>query len=282
MPDAVSSAILQAAIRLEAAGIEGARREARWLALRAAGQNEGTPLSDTFTAPQRAVFDALVARRALREPLQHVLGDSDFYGLSLSTDSRALIPRADSECVVERALDAIPADLPCFIADLGTGSGCLLLAILAHRPKAMGVGIDASADAIALARENAERTRLAGRVQMTCVSWCDWKGWPDADVIISNPPYIRTADIAGLAPEVRDHDPLAALDGGRDGLDAYRQIISLGAKGMKTGAHLFLEIGYDQREAVSALLLAAGFSGVGGGQDLAGHDRVVWAQKQHD
>ncbi|MEM1151521.1 MAG: peptide chain release factor N(5)-glutamine methyltransferase, partial [Pseudomonadota bacterium] len=225
-----------------------------------------------------ATLDPLLNRRAARVPLAHILGHTEFYGLTLLTDERALIPRSDSETVVELALDLVPPGSG-VIADLGTGSGALLLAILSRRPDLTGIGIDASDGAIALAEANAIKTGLSDRAGLRVQSWADWSGWGKADLIVSNPPYICAAEIDTLQPEVRDHDPRLALDGGPDGLAAYREIIGLGAQSMKPGAWLVMEIGHDQREAVLALLAHAGYVDGQTRKDLGGNDRVVAARR---
>jgi len=235
----------------------------------------GDPVSDE-TIP---AFSDVIARRATREPLQHILGTTEFYGLDFLSDARALIPRPDSEIVVEAALARIPEGQPVFVADLGTGSGCLLSAILANRPQASGEGVEASPEAAALARENLSRLGLSDRASVHNGPWSGWQKWNEADLIISNPPYIVSAEMAGLMPEVRDHDPAAALDGGADGLDAYREIVRLGATTMKPGAWLVFEIGYDQRESVSGLLEMAGFEAISCLNDLGGNDRAIVAQR---
>jgi release factor glutamine methyltransferase len=225
-----------------------------------------------------SMYYAGVARRVGREPLQHVLGTTEFYGLEFLTDARALIPRPDSEIVVEAALARIPEGQPVFVADLGTGSGCLLSAILANRPHASGVGVEASPEAAALARENLFRLGLSERAGVHEGPWSGWQKWGEADLIISNPPYIVSAEMADLMPEVRDHDPAAALDGGADGLDAYREIVHLAAAAMKPGAWLVFEIGYDQKDSVSGLLDAAGFEAITCLKDLGGNNRALVAQ----
>ncbi len=223
-------------------------------------------------------FDAMLQMRLERMPLAHIAGQTEFCGLTLKTDSRALIPRADSEIVVDLALSLLPED-GCQIADLGAGTGALLIAILAERPKATGVAVEASAEAAALALENVELLGMADRATVFQGVWSDWSGWSCCDLIISNPPYICSEIIPTLAPEVRDFDPISALDGGPDGLDAYREIIALAANQMKTGAHLVFEIGYDQKQAVTALLTDAGFLDLRHKQDLGGHDRAIAARK---
>lgn len=233
---------------------------------------------DTLTPEETAALDAMLARRLAREPLQHILGWTWFYGLEIRCDGRALIPRPDSECVVDAALAHLPEDQPLRLADLGAGTGCLLAALLTQRPMAGGEGVEASPEAARLARENLEALGLSARAEVFEGSWSDWQGWPRADLIISNPPYIASAVIPELQPEVRDHDPLAALDGGADGLAAYREIISLAPAGMKPGAWLVLEIGYDQREAASALMAVSGFENINSGKDLGGNDRWVAGQ----
>ena len=235
------------------------------------------------TAPQEVIpadirsrFEAAVERRARREPLQHIIGWTGFFGLELKTDARALIPRPDSECAVEVALALVSPHDHLRIADLGTGSGCLLLALLSNLPEAEGAGVEADAAAASLARENITLCGLSTRASVFEGSWSDWTGWTTADLIISNPPYIPTRVIGSLEPEVRDHDPAAALDGGEDGLEAYREIIRLGRTYMKRGVPLVLEIGHDQRSAVQALLADSGFTGMGHRLDLGGNDRCVW------
>ena len=273
--------LAEGAAQLQAAGIETARLEARWLLAHMAGLQ----MSDLIMHGRDAVptkdckaFRAALARRVAHEPIQHILGTTEFYGLEFLCDARALIPRPDSECVVEEALRRIPADRPVQLADLGTGSGCLLAALLTNRPQAQGWGVEANPAAASLARENLGRLDLSDRADIFEGSWTIWQGWGEADLIISNPPYIASAEIDSLMPEVRAHDPMDALDGGPDGLVAYRQIISLAAAHMKRGAWLVFEIGHDQREAVSTLLQEAGFAEIDSSKDLGGNDRAVWAQ----
>lgn len=222
-------------------------------------------------------FGRMVARREAREPFQHIAGSVSFFGLEFISDARALVPRPDSEVVVEAALRLLPGHPGLSIADLGTGSGCLLVAMLSGRPDITGVGIEADADAASLAAENIVRHGLDARASVMVSTWKDWLGWQGADLIISNPPYICTDVISTLDPEVRIHDPAAALDGGKDGLDAYREIVGLARASMRPGAPLVLEIGFDQNRTVREILSAAGLVGVGGGKDLGGNDRVVWA-----
>ena len=241
------------------AGIDTSRLEARWLLAHAAGCQSsdliargGGNVSDEINS----AYSNSILRRAAREPLQHIIGSTEFFGLEFLSDGRALIPRPDSEILVEAALARIPDNAPVFIADLGTGSGCLLSAILANRPLATGEGVEASQDAAELAEENLSRLGLSDR----------------------NPPYIVSAEMAGLMPEVRDHDPAAALDGGPDGLNAYREIVGLAAGRMKPGGWLVFEIGYDQRLSVGALLETAGFEAITCLKDLGGNDRAIAAQ----
>lgn len=226
-----------------------------------------------------ARFGELLRERLTHRPLQHILGTTEFFGLEFLTDARALIPRPDSETVVEAALKRIPADSTMRVADLGTGSGCLLAAILANRPAVHGIGVEASQAAATLARENFERLGISPRAGVFEGSWADWPDWEDAGLVISNPPYIARGEISSLASEVRAHDPLTALDGGPDGLAAYREIISLAAERLRPGGWLVFEIGHDQKDAVCRLLRAADFSEIEAVGDLGGNDRAVSAQK---
>lgn len=226
-------------------------------------------------------FRTLIERRALGEPLQHILGYADFFGLRLNSDNRALIPREDSECVVSLALECLEGrdHDGVTIADLGTGSGALLCALLDQLPTAAGIAVENSPQAASLAAENFEKLGLAHRTELFTGRWQEWERWGDCDLIISNPPYIRQNIIETLDIEVKDYDPHTALDGGLDGLDAYRSLISLADKQMKSGSCLVLEIGYDQKDAVSAMLKAARFHQFRACQDLSGHDRGLAAQK---
>lgn len=229
--------------------------------------------------PVVAAFKSFIQRRAAHEPLQHIEGITEFYGLTYKTDNRALIPRADSEELVSQVLARLSPDSTGRIADLGTGTGCLLLSVLHERPGMSGTGVEASQDAATLARENTTRLGLEGRAEIFGGSWQDWTGWGDVDLILSNPPYIDRATLETLAPEVRDHDPLMALDGGVDGLDSYRDIIARSAAAMKPGAWLCLEIGFDQGDSVPALIDAGGFQEISAYKDLGSRDRVVCARK---
>jgi release factor glutamine methyltransferase len=270
--------IRSAAARFRDAGIDSPQQNAILLMVGAFGDTRAALISAGTSPVPKGVqdaFEAGVERRLMREPLQHITGSTGFYGLEILTDARALIPRPDSEKIVEVALEALPSGQGAFVADLGTGTGCLLAAILTHRPQATGVGVEASPEAASLARENLEALGIGPRARVFEGSWTEWTGWHEADLIVSNPPYIASSVIESLAPEVRDHDPAAALDGGLDGLDAYREIIRLAAAGMKQGAPLVLEIGYDQRVAVLALLDASGFTDLAHSLDLGGNDRCV-------
>lgn len=277
-PPTYDALIASARSRFREAGISEANQTAIMLMVHAFGDTRAALISAGNAPVPKAVEDfylAAVERRLAREPIQHILGVTSFYGLDIRTDARALIPRIDSECVVEAALDRMPKDGPLQIADLGTGSGCLLAALLSQRPQASGEGVEASPEAASLACENLQALNLADRGAVFAGSWADWQGWARADLIVSNPPYIASAEIGTLEPEVCAHDPLSALDGGADGLDAYREIIALAAVAMKPGAWLVFEIGHDQKAALEGLLGQAGFEQIAAGQDLGGNDRWV-------
>ena len=271
------SDIRDAAQSLTEAGIENGRREARWIFEHLAEQ-ESQKLSD---------YLALIDRRCQREPLQHILGRWAFFDLELKTDARALIPRSDTEVVIDLALRRLginpfsteKSDAEICIADLGTGSGAILATLLRRFPKSSGVAVEASETALGLAIENFEALGLLPRIDTFGAPWSDWRGWDECDLIISNPPYIRRDVIPTLAPEVRNYDPVSARDGGEDGLDAYREIITLAGASMKPGADLVFEIGFDQKAAVLELLLNAGFENPEHMQDLGGQDRAIAATK---
>ena len=215
--------------------------------------------------------EALIARRLAHEPLAYIIGTRDFWTLSLWVTPDVLIPRADSETLIEAAIEAFVDRAPARILDLGTGSGALLLAALDHWPDATGLGVDASPAALAVAGENAQRCGMADRAHMRPGNWgADID--EQFDLILCNPPYI--AMDAVLAPDVRDHEPAQALFAGADGLDDYKILAGqLGALLAPDGVAIF-EIGYDQGETAAALFREQGFA-VGLRHDLAGHARAL-------
>ncbi|MEM9668354.1 MAG: peptide chain release factor N(5)-glutamine methyltransferase [Pseudomonadota bacterium] len=264
---------------LAKAGIEAPLREARLLLALATDQSaaeliamELDPVSGEEAYHR---YREYLSRRVRQEPFAHIAGVKEFYGLPLKSDRRALVPRADSECVVDRALEYLSLESCATVADLGTGSGCLLAAILSQRPEVKGTAIEADAGAIELAGENFETCGISARIDLRNMPWQDWQGWAEADLIISNPPYIREGELDQLDEDVRLFDPIAALNGGADGLDCYRSIISLVVENAKAGTLLIFEIGFDQASAIEAMLRQHGFSEIKTGKDLAGHDRVV-------
>jgi release factor glutamine methyltransferase len=271
-----------AAGRFRQASIEAPQREARLLMSLASGLTTSQlilrghlPVPDDLSES----FDRMVRQRESRVPFQHIAGTTSFFGLDFISDARALVPRADSEAVVEAALRLLPDGPGLEIADLGTGSGCLLIALLVTRPDVSGTGVEADAAAASLAAENIAQHGLESRAELALQPWSEWSGWGSVDLLVSNPPYIRTEVIASLDPEVRLHDPEAALDGGADGLDAYRELATLAGARLKPGALVVFEIGYDQQRDVRAILAAAGLTDIGSAKDLGGNDRVVWARQ---
>ena len=225
---------------------------------------------------------ALLQRRLTGESVARIIGEREFYGLPFRLNAATLEPRPETELLVDMALELLPPDGR--LLDLGTGTGCIPIAILANRPDAIAVAVDLSAEALEAARENGMRNSVAERLTLLQGSWfeplsptmrADGKSW--FDLIVSNPPYITSAVVETLSPEVKDFDPRLALDGGPDGLAPYRIIAANAARHLKSGGHVLLEIGYDQGAAVSALLTQAGFADVSVHRDLNGLDRVVHA-----
>ncbi|TVQ36566.1 MAG: peptide chain release factor N(5)-glutamine methyltransferase [Geminicoccaceae bacterium] len=216
----------------------------------------------------------LAAQRAAGAPMAYLVGSREFWGLPFSVGPGVLVPRPDSETLIEAALAHLPQNQTARILDLGTGSGCLLLAILHERPEAKGLGIDQSAEALAYAERNARALGLDGRATFRLGDW--WDGVEGCfDLVLSNPPYIVRAVIDGLMPEVRDHEPRAALDGGTDGLDAYRRLFRGLAAHLAPGGLALFELGFDQGPTLLAMAAAHGFSGCSLRQDLTGHDRCL-------
>lgn len=275
----LAEALAAAARTLEAAEVEAPRREARLLLTHATGLDLAAQLRHSGDPMPSSDFAALVARRAAREPMALITGGQGFWSLDLAVSAATLIPRADSEALIEAALALRPDRAVARILDLGTGTGCLLLAALTEFPDAWGLGVDLSPAAVALARRNAAALGLAHR---TAFIAGDWAAAVDArfDLVLANPPYIPTAEIAGLMEEVALHEPRSALDGGGDGLDAYRRIVAaLPALLTQEGAAI-LELGIGQAEAVAGLARGVGLHVHPPYLDLAGVERACVATKK--
>jgi release factor glutamine methyltransferase len=236
-----------------------------------------------LTDDEAALLDGFARRRRAGEPVARILGTKEFWGLPLSLGSATLVPRPDTETIVEAALEILRADhdrdRPLRIVDIGTGSGAILLALLSEWPEAWGVGTDISEAALRTARANAAGLGLAPRTAFVAGDYAAALSGA-FDLVVSNPPYVRSGDIDALAAEVRDHDPRRALDGGADGLDAYRRIAPQAARLLKPGGSVVLEVGYGQSSDVEGLLTMAGLSLPGTPKaDLADIPRAVAGRK---
>ncbi len=234
-------------------------------------------------APQDAARLAGYAQRRIAgEPVARILGVKEFWGLALQLSATTLVPRPDTETVVDAALQMMgpPArKSPLRIADIGTGTGALLLALLSEWPHAFGVGSDIDEQALRMAAANARRLNLADRAAFVTCNYTEALQGP-FDLIVSNPPYIPTQEIAALAAEVRDHDPRRALDGGTDGLDAYRILAPEAVRLLAPEGMLLVEVGQNQADEVEELMAAAGLERLPRRADLAGIPRVVTGRKQ--
>jgi release factor glutamine methyltransferase len=272
--------------RFKSAALDSAELDARLLV----GAVLGLDLTGLITAARRQLtpdeatrLEGFAHRRLLGEPVARILGHKEFWGLPLELSPATLVPRPDTETVVELALEMLRAggalNRQLRIADLGTGSGAILLALLSELSNAQGFGTDISQAALQTAVTNAANAGLANRARFLA---CDYaSGLQGAfDLIVSNPPYIRSADIANLAPEVRQYDPLAALDGGADGLSAYRALIPQAACLLAPGAALVVEAGEGQSGQIAGLMFAAGLTPTGVPKaDLGGVQRAVAGRK---
>lgn len=276
----LSALLRDAAARLRMAGIDDGLREARLLLAHVLGVEASQLIvapPETLSPGHKADLEMAISRRIRREPLSHIVGHREFWSLSFEVGPDVLDPRPDSETLIEAVLRRITdCSRPWRILDLGTGSGCLLLSLLHELPNATGLGVDQSARALALAGRNADRLGLGSRCQMVTGDWLNAVG-SRFDIVVSNPPYIPLAEIATLAPEVRLYEPLAALDGGMDGLDCYRTIIRGLNWVLVPDALIAFEVGAGQAAAVEALLAESGFTTVERLPDLAGIERCVLA-----
>lgn len=279
-PATIASCVEEGVRLLAEAGIRDPRREARLILAHALGVEPVTVMG----YPERAVVDTdayrrLLARRAAREPLSHLTSRREFWSLEFEVTPSTLDPRPDSEAVVEAALAAIDdTDAAVSIADFGTGTGCLLLALLSELPDATGIGIDLSQDALAVARRNAARLGLTERAYFAVADWgAALKG--SFDLIVANPPYIPAGEIENLEPEVARYEPRPALDGGSDGLDAYRRLAPDIARLLTPDGHAVFEFGLGQGPRVASIMTAEGLSICGFRADLTAHDRCVVVSK---
>lgn len=271
--------------RLEAAGIESPELDARLLlgeVLRLDLTGLVAAAAHPLTANEAAALDSLIQRRIDGEPVARLLGRKEFWGLSLALSPATLVPRPDTETIVEAALARLQQDGRgdrLRIADLGTGSGAILLALLSELPNAQGVGTDINRDALSIAARNATALGLSGRASFIACDYADALRGP-FDLIVSNPPYIPSRDIDDLAIEVRAHDPRLALDGGADGLAAYRAIIPAAFERLAPGGVVVVEVGQGQDVDVARLMAEAGFdTSVPAKADLNGVPRASMGRK---
>lgn len=263
-----------ARVVLEAADVENARLDARLLLQHVAALAHGQIIAEPDLVVDEATasrFVAMAKRRAQGEPISRILGVREFYGRAFSVSPAVLDPRPDTETLVEACLALLE---PQRILDLGTGSGILAVTLLAEFPRATGVAVDLSKEALGVARDNAHALGVSHRLEFIESRWFENVGG-QFDLIVSNPPYIASAAIAGLETEVRDHDPHLALDGGLDGLEAYRRIAAGATPHMADGAHVVVEIGAGQAADVKGIFTENSFAPTGDWRDLGGHIRAL-------
>lgn len=272
--------VCHATNRLRDAGVESPSRDARLLLAHAVGVAHPSLLDRhaVLTDGQARQFEELLARRVAREPVSRIKGVREFWGMEFVLSPDTLDPRPDTETLVEAVLAAFHEALPPRrILDLGTGSGCILCALLQEWPAATGVGVDRSPGAAQAAQRNAQALGFGDRARFVCGDWSSALAAP-FDVVVSNPPYVASDEVGALDPEVRRFDPLAALDGGVDGLAAYRALARALPGMMPPGGLVALEVGQGQSNEVGALLGDAGLEIVGVRADLSGIERVILAR----
>ncbi len=280
-PGTLGHAVDRGAAHLRSVGIETARLDARVLAAHVLGREVSFILTHPETGlseDDHAAVEALIARRAMHEPVSRILGEKEFWSMTFKVTEATLTPRPDTETLVEQVLGHLREsgreNDELRLLDLGTGTGCLLLALLSELPVATGLGVDINADAAAVAEENARRLGLGTRADFRVGDWAAGLDGP-FDVIVSNPPYIADGMRAELAPEVRDFDPPGALFAGAEGLDAYRIIAPQAAKLLAPGGLIGFEIGQGQDAAVAEILRVNGFERIELRADLAGIPRAL-------
>ena len=271
---------------LRAAGIEEARFEAQLLLALTLGVSRSSVIARTY-APleeeQRQRFADLVAQRARRVPFAYLRGTQEFYGREFVVTPAVLVPRPETELLVEKVSALIENNLTGYggvtVADVGTGSGCIVVSILAEQPTAHGVAFDISLDALKVAETNAYNNGVSERVRLVRGDLLAGAAEAALDIVVSNPPYIPTAVIEGLQAEVKEYEPRLALDGGEDGLHIYRRLVADAKRVLKMSGWLFMEMGQGQAGDVSGLMRRAGYERIELFRDLAGIERVVCGQK---
>jgi release factor glutamine methyltransferase len=285
MATSIAEAILQGAHNLRQAGVPEARREAGSLLAHVLGRDRSFILShaeDPLPEEHMEVFRDHLQSRGRGKPLQYITGNQEFFGLDFEVTSEVLIPRPETELLIETALKLIPAeDQPPYLCDVGTGSGCIAITLLHERPGARAVAVDISAAALEVAKRNAARHSVTERisfVESDCLSGID-SSKSTFDLIVSNPPYVAESALAGLQREVRDYEPRTALAAGPDGLSIIRRLIVEAGSFLKIGGHLLFEIGFDQGAAVDQLIDRNCWRVLEIHQDLQGIPRTVALEK---
>jgi release factor glutamine methyltransferase len=278
----VLAVLAEAEVRLAGAGVPTPRADAEWLlaGLLGCGRSALWHLGDGLPAAVQAAFAAALERRCRREPLQRILGWEDFRGLRLRVGAGVLIPRPETEVLVEAALGLLPVTGRARVVDVGTGSGCVACAIAWERPGYRVLAVDRSPDALSLARANVEALGLGDRVRLVRGDLLEAVGATAVDLVVANPPYLPTGLLASLPPEVRDHEPRLALDGGPDGLAVVRRLVADAARVLAAGGALALETaGGAQAVLVARLAEDAGFVDLALVEDLTGTERIVTARR---
>lgn len=284
MPESPSIAdtLREASQMLQAAGVPEARREAGSLLSFVIGKDRTFLISHSDGSLELAELDRfreVVARRAEGEPLQYITGVQDFYGREFRVTPDVLIPRPETELLVEAALEVMAVVVAPSICDVGTGSGCIAVTLLCERTDARAIAVDVSEAALKIAAQNAQMLGAGGRIEFKISDCFDGLEKTKFDLVVSNPPYVAAAVIAGLQREVRDHEPLVALSPGADGLSVIRRLLQQGPAFLKTDGHLIMEIGFDQGEAVQTLIDPELWSLVEIRPDLQSIPRIVVVQK---
>lgn len=283
MPISIAEAILEGANKLRKAGVPEARREAGSLLAFLLDQDRTFILShadDPISGEQETLFQEFLNARAQGEPAQYITGRQDFYGLEFEVTPAVLIPRPETELLIEAAIKLIGAEETVSFCDVGTGSGCIAITLLVQLPLAHAIAVDVSPAALEIATRNAARHRVTDRIEFLLSDCFASVPQQTFDLIVSNPPYVAEGAVASLQREVRDFEPRVALTAGADGLDVIRRLLRDAQNYLKPGGHLLFEIGFDQHEAVGGLIDAQVWELLDIHQDLQGIPRTVALRKR--